>query len=346
MSTDVHEGQVIRITLPPSPLGVKHPGGTSSSVVVTGTTVARGSGPGAPRPRRQVLLDIPSLLSSDNLRRAGGVGVFWLVVVLVSAVAVCYLVGPLFETRSQVTRTQDLRLAVGQAYGAANNSLEGAVAPTRAPPVGSAVALVQIPRLALQQAVAEGASGQALRGGAGHVPGTAAPGQPGNSVVVARSVAFGGPFGDVDRMRVGDQVLVQTTQGASTYVVTSVEGRAVTDADYEPTQADTLTLLTSASWSPLNSSTGVVVRAELRGAAFVPTPQNGYTPEQDGRHGDSSAWPLLLLELLGLALGMVTAAVLYRRWSPPAAYLVSTPALTALTMFLTLTGSRLLPGWF
>lgn len=264
---------------------------------------------------------------------------------LASVSVVVFPMGPLFETRAQLTRTDALRLAVGQAYGAAHNSLAGAPPVTRAPLAGTPVALLQIPRLAEQQAVAEGAGSDVLRGGVGHAPGTAGLGQPGNSVLVGRRAAFGGPFGVLDTLRVGDQILCLTTQGQSVYVVSSVTRGEVADGVYDPSSDDRLTMMTSESAMPWNGLNGVVVTATMRGSAFVPTPQNGYAPETDGRHGDSSAWPLFVLEILALGLAVAGAVLLYRWWSRRMAYLVSTPPLATLAVFLALTGSRLLPGW-
>ncbi len=272
-------------------------------------------------------------------------GLVLLGLVLVAVAVVAYPIGPMFASRSQVQLTQDLQLAVDEAYGAANDSLEGAVAPTRAVPIGDPVALLQITRLREQQAVAEGASASVLRGGVGHVPGTAAPGQPGNAVLVGRNAAFGGPFSSLDTLHSGDPIILSTTQGKIVYVVEKVTHDRVTDALYDPTPTDQLTLITSDSVLPWNSVRATIVTAKLRGAAFVPTPQNGFATEQDGRHGESSAWALLVLEVLGLAAGLVGAVLAYRRLSRPMAYLVTTPPLIALVVFAALTATRLFPGW-
>jgi len=272
-------------------------------------------------------------------------GLVLLALVLVAIAVVAYPIGPMFEARSQVQLTQDLQLSVDEAYGAANDSLEGSVAPTRSVPIGDPVALLQITRLREQQAVTEGASSSILRGGVGHVLGTAAPGQPGNAVLAGRNAAFGGPFSSLDTLHSGDPVILQTTQGKVVYVVEKVTHDQVTDALYDPTPTDQLTLITSDSVLPWNSVRATIVIAKLRGPAFVPTPQNGFATEQDGRHGESSAWALFVLEGLGLAAGLVGAVLAYRRLSRPMAYLVTTPALLALVVFTALTATRLLPGW-
>ena len=55
------------------------------------------------------------------------------------------------------------------------------------------------------------------------------PGQPGNSAIVARRSAFGGPFRPLGSLELGDEILVTTTQGQSIYVVTEVRSDEVAD---------------------------------------------------------------------------------------------------------------------
>ncbi|GAA1882962.1 sortase [Lapillicoccus jejuensis] len=273
--------------------------------------------------------------------RIGGLVLFAVLAMLM----VAYPMGPVFSAKAQVDLTRQLQSDVSEAYGAANDSLDGASAPTRALPVGSPVALLQVSRLGEQQAVVEGAGPAQTRDGVAHVAGTPAPGQPGNAVLVGRRTAFGGPFGDLTSLRPGDPVLVLTAQGRSVYQVTTVTHGRVDDTVYDPSDDDRLTLLSSDSALPWSGTQGVTVVATLKGKPFVPTPQNGFSPELDGRHADPTAWPLLLLEVLALAGGVVGAVVAYRRWSRPMAYLVTTPPLVALVVFTALTATRLLPGW-
>jgi sortase A len=295
---------------------------------------------------RGLVIDLNPLLEPEALRRIGRGTLTWLAATVGGAALVVYLLGPTFSVRDQRALTQELLLRVSEAVGAVQNSLGGAILVTQAPAIGDPVALIQVPRLRLQQAVSEGADSKTLRSGPGHVPGTAGLGQPGNSVVVGRRSAFGGPFGRLRSLHPGDKIVVSTTQGQSVYTVTGVGATTISDRLYAPTKDDQLTLLSGASWWPLNGSHGGLLTAKLDGQAFVPTPQNGRSVSSDGRHGDGSAWPLLVLELLALVVTVAASTVLYRKWSGPATYLVSTPALLALLVFVSLTGVRLLPGWF
>ncbi len=293
-----------------------------------------------------LVIDLNPILEPAGLRgivRATGI---WTVGVIAGSALIAFLVGTLFMTRDQNQLTADLKLQTAEAAGALENSLNGAQAITTAPLNGSAVALVQVSRLRLQHAISEGAESKNLRSGPAHVFGTAGLGQPGNSVVVGRRSAFGGPFNKLAELRVGDRILITTAQGQSVYAVTQVGEEKVTPETYAPSQVDQLTLLTSSTWWPWSNEKADIVRAKLETRPFTPTPQNGWDPGADGRHGDGSAWPLLILELLVLAIGAATATILYRRWSAPATYLLTTPALLAMLVFFGLTLTRVFPGWF
>jgi len=56
-------------------------------------------------------------------------------------------------------------------------------APVSRPTVGSAIGIIEIARISLSSIVVEGDGVNQLELAAGHVPGTAFPGEPGNSVI-------------------------------------------------------------------------------------------------------------------------------------------------------------------
>lgn len=172
----------------------------------------------------------------------------WLAVTAICVPLVLYGVGPMLEQRDQTALMSDYRVAVRQAE-AQTNGLPGVELPTRAPETGSPVAILDIPAMKLEQVVVEGVGPQQTRRGPGHVPGTAGPGQPGNSAIVARRSAFGGPFRPLGSLEMGDRILVTTTQGQSIYVVTEIRSDEVADGAGtrpQPTEADTATTTTTA----------------------------------------------------------------------------------------------------
>jgi sortase A len=153
----------------------------------------------------------------------------WLAVTLLAVVLVLYGVGPLIEQREQTSALSEYRGQIRHAAAEAEG-LAGVEVPTQAPAAGSPVAIIDIGGIHLEQVVVEGVGPQQTRGGPGHVPGTAAPGQPGNSAIVGRRTAFGGPFRRIGRLERGDEILVTTTQGQTVYVVTTVVSAPVADA--------------------------------------------------------------------------------------------------------------------
>jgi sortase A len=78
---------------------------------------------------------------------------------------------------------------------------------------GSAIAVLQIPRLGTNLVIAEGDAPQQLRSGPGHRIGTPQPGDVGNSVIVAHRSGWGAPFADLGTLKTGDLIVVQTRGG-------------------------------------------------------------------------------------------------------------------------------------
>ena len=125
---------------------------------------------------------------------------------------------PLFQQRTQSRLLTRYRTTLRQATAAAAD-LTTSTRTGTAPGRGTPIALVEIQRVGIQQVVVEGVRSRQTQGGPGHVPGSANPGQPGNSVFVARRSTFGGPFRSLARLRRGDRIVVTTAQGQSTYHV-------------------------------------------------------------------------------------------------------------------------------
>jgi sortase A len=93
------------------------------------------------------------------------------------------------------------------------------------PPGGEALGRIRIPSAGVDWTVVEGVARANLRSGAGHMPGTALPGEPGNAVVSGHRTTYGAPFAHLDRLVPGDEITVETATGAHTYAV--VETRVV-----------------------------------------------------------------------------------------------------------------------
>jgi len=104
------------------------------------------------------------------------------------------------------------------------------------------IARIEMPRLKLSAAAREGVDTRTLRTAVGHIPGTALPGEPGNSAFAAHRDTFFRPLKDV---RTGDEVVLTTPAGVYHYAVATT--RIVEPSDVSvlaATPDPTLTLVT------------------------------------------------------------------------------------------------------
>ncbi|MFD8984501.1 class E sortase [Streptomyces sp. NPDC059564] len=96
--------------------------------------------------------------------------------------------------------------------------------PEPAPGREEAYAVLRVPRLGLVVPVAQGVDKRAVldKGYAGHYPGTAQPGAAGNFALAGHRNTHGEPFRYVNRLRAGDELLVDVRGRRYTYVVGKV----------------------------------------------------------------------------------------------------------------------------
>lgn len=124
----------------------------------------------------------------------------------------------------------------------AHEQQRGALPPQAAAREGDVLGRIEIPRLNLAVVILQGTTAQTLRLGAGHIDGTAFPGEPGNVGIAAHRDTFFRPLQDI---RAGDEILLQTASGFSSYSVESLQIVDPSDvAVLAPSSASTLTLVT------------------------------------------------------------------------------------------------------
>ena len=85
---------------------------------------------------------------------------------------------------------------------------------------GDALTRLVIPALKVDTVVVEGTGASALRAGAGHYPNTPLPGEAGNVAIAGHRTTYGKPFANLDRLAVGDQIVLETPLGRHSYRVT------------------------------------------------------------------------------------------------------------------------------
>ncbi len=138
---------------------------------------------------------------------------------------------------------------------------------------------------------------------------------------------------------------VQDISYGKTTTKTSKNVTVKVSALYGRSTDDRLTLVTSASRSPLNSSQATEVVATMIGAPFKYTTQGARSSSQTGLHGDQGAWAAVFLALLALVAVVVASVVLYRRMRFRIAYVLTIAPLVALTVIFGESLIRLLPAW-
>jgi sortase A len=179
---------------------------------------------------------------------------------------------------TDVVSDADARAAVARM----EQSTDAWVQPAKAK-VGDAFAIVRVPRFGATFArpVYEGTTADVLQRGIGHYVGTALPGEIGNFAVAGHRTTYGKPFNQIDKLKIGDVVLVETKDYYFIYRVsqslivppsdTSVLLPVPSDDQATPTQA----VLTMTSCHPEFSArerfvVHAVLAAKYRHAQGVP----------------------------------------------------------------------------
>ena len=147
-------------------------------------------------------------------------------------------------------------------------------APITAPPVpkvelppiteGDPIARIEIPRIGVGKWVVAGVEKDHLKQGPGHYPETPLPGQLGNSAIAGHRTTFGQPFFDIDKLQVGDEIVVTTLAGRFVYRVTGQE--IVSPSDYQviATTDPTVATLTLTSCHPkYTARQRIIIYSEL-----------------------------------------------------------------------------------
>ncbi|SNY62233.1 sortase [Paractinoplanes atraurantiacus] len=127
------------------------------------------------------------------------------------------VLGELSHARAQKVSYANFRATLAQATAPVSHVADGQpLAP------GTAIAVITIPSIDVNEVVFEGTTGEVLKSGPGHRRDTALPGQAGVSVLMGRRAAYGGPFARIGDLQGGDKITVTTGQGENSYEVIGV----------------------------------------------------------------------------------------------------------------------------
>jgi sortase A len=191
------------------------------------------------------------------------------------------------------------------------------------PPSGDAVAQIRIPKIGVDDIVVNGIGRDDLRKGPGHYPATPLPGQLGNSAIAGHRTTYGAPFGNLDQLATGDEILFRTVQGSFSYRVYNqivVDPSDVSVLTPDPNRPATITLTTC---NPkYSASQRLVVQASLESPNPPLPPPPGLPAStklaEAGLSGDSgSSLPAFLTGLLAALIGAIWWLAFHRhpRWT-------------------------------
>lgn len=98
-------------------------------------------------------------------------------------------------------------------------------------PFGEAFGIVRIPRFGAGYArpVLQGTDHQTLGKGIGHYVGTAMPGEIGNFATAGHRTTYGKPYADIDKLRPGDFIVIETKDN---YIVYAVQRHVIVTPDH------------------------------------------------------------------------------------------------------------------
>ena len=194
---------------------------------------------------------------------------------------------------------------------------------TTTPLYGDVISRIRIPSIEVDKFVVAGVDAQSLQKGPGLFPGSPLAGQLGNVAITGHRTTYGAPFSRINEITVGDEIIVQTSEGEFTYIVNAepfvVEPTQTEVAQTTDPNSATLTLISChPKWT---SDKRIVVTAELVPTVEPAPPtqfvaQTGdYVPEllNEGWFHDAAAWPWVLLWFSVLIGLYVTALVAIRR---------------------------------
>ncbi len=138
----------------------------------------------------------------------------------------------------------------------------------RAPDPLVKVGEIRLPRIGLVHPIYEGVSLTVVDHGPGHWPGSAMPGQLGNTVFAGHRVTHSHPFRRFDELQPGDEVVFVTADGEFHYKVTGTEIVGSKDTwIVNPTPDATMTLF--ACHPPGSAKQRIVIRGTYVGSASV-----------------------------------------------------------------------------
>lgn len=255
------------------------------------------------------------------------------------------LLSPVQHSMSQKALYDQLRVALYDRSAPVGQTLNDD--PEKLVPLGTPMALLNIPDLDINEVVVEGTTSAQTMQGVGHLRNTPLPGQAGISVLMGRSGAYGGIFGQLNQLKPGMRIKVTTGQGEATFQVRAIRKAGDPTLPAPDAKEGRLTLTTAAG-QPFLPSDALRVDAVLISDPFPTGPvvlSASSTPDAEKALGQDFSQLFGLVILLQLLLGACMAGAWCRsRWGKWQSWIVFVPVIGSLTVLVGNQINLLLPN--
>ena len=131
---------------------------------------------------------------------------------------------------------------------------------------GHAIGRISLPKIGAHYVVVQGTDVDALRKGPGHYPATSFPGQGGTVAIAGHRTTYGAPFNEIDKLKKGDQIVLEMPYGRFNYVVDRTKIVDPTDLGVVKRVPGPEQLVLSACHPLYSASQRIIVFARLRTA--------------------------------------------------------------------------------
>lgn len=131
---------------------------------------------------------------------------------------------------------------------------------------GRAIGTIRIPKIGAKYAIVQGTDTSSLRKGPGHYPDTSFPGQGGTVAIAGHRTTYLAPFNQIDKLKRGDEIVLDMPYGKFTYAVDRTQIVVPTDLSVVDRVPGPEQLVLSACHPLYSASHRIIVFARLTSA--------------------------------------------------------------------------------
>jgi sortase A len=131
---------------------------------------------------------------------------------------------------------------------------------------GHAIGIIRIPKIGRRDAIVQGTDTDSLRKGPGHYPATSFPGEGGTVAIAGHRTTYGAPFNQVDKLKPGDEIILEMPYGKFTYAVQKTKIVDPTDVSVVDRVPGAEQLVMSACHPLYSASQRIIVFSRLKSA--------------------------------------------------------------------------------